>query len=161
MYDSKIYISFKLTNSYGNEVKEVMGMRRWDPFSEMKRLQERFNRLLEEFEPFVPGREMPPVDIIEEEDFIRVLADIPGVEKSDIEVFMEGDSLVLRVEKSMETKEEKRNYLRREREYTSIYRKIHIPEEIDEDKVKATYRNGVLEVVLPKIRKKRKAIQVE
>ncbi len=134
---------------------------RWDPVMELRRMQDRLNRLLEEFEPFIPARDRPPVDIIEEDDRFRVLADLPGYSKDEIEVSTDGEYLTIRAEKKEEKEETKGNFIRKERSHQRIYRRLRIPGEIDEEGIKARYSSGVLEITIPKIRKRGKTIEVE
>ncbi len=134
---------------------------RWDPVIELRRMQDRLNRLLEEFEPFIPLKDRPPVDIIEESDRFRILADIPGFTRDEIEVSMDKDYLVINAEKREEKEEKDVNFIKKERGYQKFYRRLKIPGEIDEEGVRAKYSNGVLEIILPKIKKPGRTIEVE
>ncbi|MCX8172171.1 MAG: Hsp20/alpha crystallin family protein [Archaeoglobaceae archaeon] len=135
-------------------------MWRFDPFEELRRTMDRLNRLLlEGIEPF---REYgTAIDLIDEEDRVKVVADLPGFEKDEIEVFFEGNSLVIRAESKRESEEKKRDFLRKERRYGRVYRKIALPEGLRTELAKASYRNGVLEVMIPKVMGERKIIPVE
>ncbi len=134
----------------------------FDPFEEIRRMQERMSRLIEEFDKFIYARESIPVDIIDEGEKFRVVADLPGFNKEDIEIYIENGDLVVKAERREEKEEEGKNYIRQERSYGRIYRRITLPEEIDEEKISAKYNNGILEVILPKIGKeKRKVIKIE
>ncbi len=139
-------------------------MRIFDPFEELKRMQERITRLLEEFDRFsaIPTEVSVPVDIIDEEDKIKVIADLPGFSKEDIEIYLEDGDLVIKAERKEEIEEKGKNYIRQERRFGEIYRRIALPEEVDAEKIKAKYNNGVLEIELPKTTKKeRKVIKIE
>jgi len=137
----------------------------FDPFEEIKRMQERLNRLFEEFERITPRTiavETFPVDVIDEGDSIKIVADLPGFNKEDIEIWVEDGDLVIKAVRKEEKEERAENYIRRERRFGEVYRKIAIPMEVDVDKIKATYNNGVLEIVLPKTEKaKKKVIKIE
>ena len=134
----------------------------FDPFEEIRRMQERMSRLIEEFDRFIYARESIPVDIIDEGEKFRVIADLPGFNKEDIEIYIEDGGLVVKAERREEKEEEGKNYIRQERSYGRIYRRITLPEEIDEEKISAKYNNGILEIILPKIgREKRKVIKIE
>jgi len=137
----------------------------FDPFEEIKRMQERLNRLFEEFERITPRTiavETFPVDVIDEGDSIKIVADLPGFNKEDIEIWVEDGDLVIKAVRKEEKEEKAENYIRRERRFGKVYRKIAIPVEVDVDKIKATYNNGVLEIVLPKTEKaKKKVIKIE
>lgn len=140
----------------------------FDPFEELRRMQERFNRLFDEFERttrFLVGPEELvdfPVDVIDEEDKIKVIADLPGFNKEDIELYVEDGYLVIKAQRREEVEEKGRDYIRQERRYGEVYRRIPLPAEVKIEDVKAKYNNGVLEVVLPKTEKaQKKTIKIE
>jgi HSP20 family protein len=104
----------------------------------------------------------PAVDVYEEKDDIVVKAELPGMEKSDIEVNLSDSQLTLRGEKKKEEKIEEENYFRSERSYGAFVRSVQLPAEVQADKVKAAFKNGILEVRLPKTEEaKRKEIKVK
>ncbi len=140
-----------------------------DPFEELKRIQSRINRLFEEFEKFgfgdvalknVLSEITTPADVIDEGDRVRVVVDLPGFRKEDIEIYAEGNDLIIKAVRKEEEEEKKGNYLRRERRYGEVYRRIPLPEGLELDKAKATYNNGVLEIVIPRSEKARKKIEL-
>ncbi len=137
----------------------------FDPFEEIRRMHERLNKIFEEFERIGPRTiavETFPIDVIDEGDNIKVIADLPGFNKEDIEVWIEDGDLVIKAVRKEEKEEKAENYLRRERRFGEVYRKITLPVEVDVNKIKATYNNGVLEIVIPKSEKaKKKIIKVE
>ncbi len=140
----------------------------FDPFEEMRRIQERMNRIFEEFERrfpefrgFAETRFGMPVDVIDEGEQYRVVVDLPGFNKEDIEVYFEDGDLVIKAERKVEEEEKGRDYLRRERRYGMFYRRLSLPAEIDASGVKAKYNNGVLEIVIPKRSKPRTKIEIE
>ncbi|MBV9080573.1 MAG: Hsp20/alpha crystallin family protein [Elusimicrobia bacterium] len=92
----------------------------------------------------------PAVDVEEENGHVKVLAEMPGLKKEDIDVRVEGHSVVIKGEKKHETSGKENGYLRRERSYGSFYRRIELPEECDAQKIEASYKNGVLELTMPK-----------
>ena len=103
----------------------------------------------------------PRVDVRETDDSIEVTAELPGMEEKDIEVSLTDNEMVLRGEKKNETDETRGGVHRIERSYGAFYRRIPIPREVVEDKVDATFKNGVLHVVLPKVEKeKAKAVKI-
>ncbi len=135
-----------------------------DPFEEMRRMQERLNRLFEEFTRMPELREVRltmPIDVIDEGDQIRVVADVPGFRKEDIEVYFENGDIVIKAERREETEEKGRDYIRKERRMGRFYRRIPLPADVDTEGVKARYANGVLEVILPRKRRDRKSIPIE
>ncbi len=136
-------------------------MRRFfDPFEELKRMQDRLSRMFEEFEVPYYSPSMP-VDVIDEKDEIRVIADLPGFNKDEIEVYVEDGTLVIRATRKEEVEEKKKNYIRQERRFGEVYRRISLPVDVDVDKIKAKYNNGILEVILPKTEKERKVIKID
>jgi len=139
-------------------------MRRFlDPFEEIRRMQERLNRLFEEFErfgryiaPFEEYSATMPVDVIDEGDKVKVVADLPGFNKEDIQVYIEDGDLVIKAERKEEKEEKGRDFIRQERRYGEVYRRVSLPTEVKIEEAKASYNNGVLEVVLPKTEKAQK-----
>uniref|UniRef100_A0A7J3M3T5 Hsp20/alpha crystallin family protein n=1 Tax=Archaeoglobus fulgidus TaxID=2234 RepID=A0A7J3M3T5_ARCFL len=140
-----------------------MWRRGWiDPFEDLRRTVERLNRMLfEGFEPFREFRETTAVDVIDEGDKIKVLADLPGFKKEEIEVFFGGNDLVIRAESKEEEEEKGKDFIRRERRYGRVYRKVALPEGLKIESAKASYRNGVLEVEIPKEKVEKKIIPLE
>jgi HSP20 family protein len=103
----------------------------------------------------------PVVDIVENDTDITVKAEIPGMEQKDLDVNLAGDVLTIRGEKKAEHEEKGDNFHRIERSYGSFSRSLALPCEVEEDKVEATYKNGVLSLRLPKSEKcKTKAVKI-
>ena len=106
----------------------------------------------------------PRVDVFEEGDNFVVKAEIPGMKKEDIEVNLTDNMVTISGEKKQEEKVEKKDYYRLERSYGSFTRSFRLPKEVQTDKAKATFKDGVLEVKVPKTeeaKKKEKKIPVE
>jgi HSP20 family protein len=127
-----------------------------------------FGRRLRPRWPFVWGRGgeseivMPMVDVYEEKDDIVVKAELPGLDKNDIEVNIADSQLTLKGEKKKEEKIEEEDYYRCERSYGGFLRSVELPAEVQADKVKASFKNGVLEIRVPKSEEaKTKAIKVK
>jgi HSP20 family protein len=111
------------------------------------------SRMLEEF--FGGEREGgmywgPNVDIVENEDGYEIHAELPGVRQEDVKLTMNNNVLTLTGEKKQEVKEERDNVLRLERSYGRFERSFSLPTSVQSDKVRATFRDGVLQIVLPK-----------
>jgi len=125
--------------------------------------------LFEELERFskrlIPTEEVAvdfPVDVMEDEESIKVVADLPGFKKENIEIYVEDGYLVIKARRKEEVEEKGKGYIRQERKYGEVQRRIVLPAEINVEGVKASYNNGVLEVILPKTEKtKRKMIKIE
>ncbi len=92
----------------------------------------------------------PRVNIEETEEGYRVTAELPGLEEKDFEVSLEADVLTIKGEKKVESEEKREGYTHVEAASGSFHRSFRLPVEVDPDTVKATYKNGVLTVTLPK-----------
>ena len=104
----------------------------------------------------------PNVDVIDREGEIIVKAELPGVDKKDIDVSVSKNSVTIKGKTSHEEKEEKGNYYRCEISSGAYSRTLPLPAEIDEEKAKANIKDGILELTLPKVEKaKSKKINVE
>jgi HSP20 family protein len=145
-----------------------MDLIQWRPFREVSRLRSEMDRLWDDY--FGSGRRafrmeeawLPAVDVSESGDKITVKAEIPGMEAKDIEISMVGDTLTIKGEKKAEKEEKDENYHMVERSYGSFSRAMKLPAVVDAEKVEATYKNGVLTVVLPKKEEvKPKAIEIK
>ncbi|NJO17628.1 MAG: Hsp20/alpha crystallin family protein [Thioploca sp.] len=92
----------------------------------------------------------PAVDIKEDEQRFVIHADIPGVDPQEIEITMEGGVLTIKGERQAESQEERRNYKRIERTRGTFYRRFSLPDTADAEKITATGKQGVLEIIIPK-----------
>lgn len=141
-----------------------------DYFEDMKRFQREMNRFFDSFWfPSLPveGKGFPMLreplaDLKEtEKDFVASV-ELPGVDKKDIQLNITDHNLEIRVEKKDETKIEKKGYVRAERSYKGFYRSISLPSKVLADQAKASCKNGILEVVMPKAEKKKaRRLEVE
>jgi HSP20 family protein len=146
-----------------------MDLIQWKPFREVSRLRNEMDRLWDDY--FGSGRRalrpmeedwLPAVDVSETGDKITIKAEVPGMEAKDIEIAMVGDTLTIKGEKKLEREEKEENYHTVERSYGSFTRAMKLPATVDADKVEASYKNGVLTVVLPKKEEvKPKAIEIK
>jgi len=103
--------------------------------------------------PGVFGNGKPKVDVIDRDSEIVVRAELPGVTKADLDVRVSADSITLKAHTSHEEKEEKGEYYRREMSYGEFQRTIALPHAVDGENARATFKDGVLEVTLPKVGK--------
>ncbi len=121
-------------------------------------LQNEVNRLFEDFwrgGPFESSfgqmvRFSPSVDVVEGDEAVEVIAELPGLEEKDFELHLAGDQLTICGEKRAESEESGRGWQRSERSYGVFERTVVLPCEVDADKASAEYKNGVLTVRLPK-----------
>jgi HSP20 family protein len=96
------------------------------------------------------GSWAPLVDIFEKGDDLIIRAEIPGVEKEDIDVQVEGNTLMLRGERKREAEFKEDDAYRLERAFGSFVRSFRLPKTVDSSRIAAAYENGVLEITLPK-----------
>lgn len=155
------------------EVVKVEPARAVSPFEEMeKRFEDFFKRPFPLMSPsWFPRLRMPDmeeisptVDIFEEGDNVVVKAEIPGMKKEDIDVNITDDTITVSGEKKKEEKVEKKDYYRLERSYGSFSRSFRLPKEVQTDRAKATFKDGVLEITVPKTeeaKKKEKKVTIE
>jgi HSP20 family protein len=129
-------------------------MTRYNPLNDFRTLQA---RLLEPFfgrfhfvdDTLQNATWAPPVDVAEEHDRILVKVEVPGMEEKDLKVTFEDGLLTVTGERQFERKDE-RNYHRIERAYGSFTRTFSLPRSVDAAAIVANYRNGVLEIEIPK-----------
>lgn len=96
------------------------------------------------------GAGMPRMDVIEDEDQIRISAELPGMDEKDVEVVLRDNALTIKGEKKLEKEEKEKAYTYMERSYGSFHRSIPLEAEVMADKVEARFDKGVLTVTLPK-----------
>jgi HSP20 family protein len=146
-------------------------MTRWNAPSQsqdIKTLQSQLNRIFEPFARFAVGDEdlvsgawVPPVDVAETQEKILVRAELPGLRQEDIQIEFENGLLTLRGERKIE-KNEGLTWHRVERTYGNFSRTFTLPRSVDPEKIAATYRDGILEVEVPKREEaKPKQIRIE
>jgi len=146
-----------------------MTLVRWDPFRELEDMSERLNRVFSRPSLRNSGKEnltvadwVPTVDISESDGEYLIKAELPEVKKEDVKVTVENGVLTLQGERRQEKEEKSKRFHRVERSYGSFVRSFSLPESVDESSVKADYKDGVLNLHLPKSEKvKPKAIDVK
>lgn len=99
---------------------------------------------------------VPSVDVIDRDNEVLVKAELPGIDKKDIDVSVTSDTVSITGSSSKEEKEEEEDYYRHEISRGNFSRTLTLPAEIDESKVNATFKDGVLELTLPKLKKSRR-----
>jgi HSP20 family protein len=133
-----------------------MNVIRWDPYRDLSSFADRFNRALgsaagrERDEELNLGTWIPPVDISEDKDRISLTAELPGFTEDQVEVQMEGGVLTIRGERKFEDEKEGRNFHRLERSYGTFVRSFTLPNNVDRENIHASFKNGLLEIDLPK-----------
>ncbi|MBW2031884.1 MAG: Hsp20/alpha crystallin family protein [Deltaproteobacteria bacterium] len=145
----------------------MAGLIPWRERREIDRLRGEIDRLFHDFFdmrpfrlPFQGGDWIPAVDVSETGKEIVVNAEIPGMSAKDIDISLNGRVLTIKGEKKQEQEEKEKNFHRLERRYGSFSRSFELPVDVDADKVKASYKNGVLNLTLPKA-KEQEAKRIE
>lgn len=141
---------------------------RWEPFRELQEIQQEMNRLFDSFfgrPATVSAAErtwLPLCDMWETKDDLYVTFELPGVREKDIHLTITGDLLTVKGERRWEREQRDDSYHRLERVYGKFERSVPLPVPVQADKVKATYRDGILEIRLPKAEEvKPKEIKIE
>jgi HSP20 family protein len=152
----------------------IMSITRWDPFRELEEVSERLNRAfgrggLATTTAGDPRKQglfsvdwAPSVDITETAEAFEIKAELPEVKKEDVKVSIDNGELCISGERKQEKEEKGKKFHRVERSYGSFMRSFTLPENVDDTKLSAEYKDGVLNVRLPKSEKaKPKAITVK
>lgn len=136
-----------------------MLLQRWDPFTDLRRMQQDMDRL---WRGFVPSGEHPeieswaiPLDVTQEGDNIVVQASLPGVKPDDVQVSIEDNVLTIKGQTTEEKERQVGDYLMRERRSGSFHRSLRLPDTVDTEKAKPYYENGVLTVAFPQMESKK------
>lgn len=144
-----------------------MSLIKYDPFRELRSLQDEMNRLFMstlprtfDQEEMASGGWSPSVDIYESESEIVLEAELPGMNREDFEVTIENNVITLKGERHFEKKQEGDNYHRVERSYGSFTRSFSLPRTVSAEETTADFKNGILRVSLPK-REEAKARKIE
>lgn len=139
----------------------------WQPLKEMERIRKEMDNIWDTFFDRTPGRGygvsewLPSLDVSETKNNYIVNAEIPGIDPKEVEISLNDNILTIKGEKKQEKEEENENYHVIERSYGSFTRSLRLPGQIQGDKVKATYKNGILKITLPKTEEaKKKEIKV-
>jgi HSP20 family protein len=134
-----------------------MAVVKWDPFRDLLSIQDRMNRLFEQTmsrsrteEGMGPSTWTPAVDIYETTEAIVMQADLPGLRREDIDIQIQDNTLTLRGERRFAKDAQEENYLRIERAYGAFQRSFTLPATVHLEKIRAVFRDGILELTLPK-----------
>ena len=146
-----------------------MNLVKWDPFVELEDVSKHLNRIFNKFpvrtessrELLAAADWAPDVDITETDTAYLVKGEIPGVNKEDVRVNIEDGMLIMSGERKQEKEEKGKKFHRIERSYGSFMRSFRLPDNVDETAVKAEFKDGMLNVTLPKsAQAKPKAVNV-
>lgn len=134
-----------------------MAVVKWDPFRDLLSIQDRMNKLFEQTlsrsrteEGIAASTWAPAVDIYETPDTIVMKAELPGLTREDIEIQIRDNTLTLKGERRFAKDVQEENYLRIERAYGAFQRSFTLPASVQQEKIRALFRDGVLELTLPK-----------
>ncbi|NPV88353.1 Hsp20/alpha crystallin family protein [Coprothermobacteraceae bacterium] len=146
-------------------------LRRWtDPFEEMRSMIEEMDRIMNEIwaiEPITTGRRAlargfrPAVEVTEDADNVYVRAAVPGVPKDSLEITVENDRVFIKGEVKEQRKEEKEGIVFSEMRYGAFERVIPLPSEVKAEDAKAAYKDGVLELTIPKKVHEAKGVRIK
>lgn len=140
-----------------------MAIIRWDPFREMTQVQNQFNRLVDQVWGGRQESWLPAVDVFDKKDAVVLKAELAGMDPDDIEIEVEDNVLTIKGERKEEETKEGEGWIVRESNYGAFERSLTIPEGVDLASIKASFKDGVLEVHVPKAAKeaKPKTVKVE
>jgi HSP20 family protein len=145
----------------------IMQLAKWDPFREMEDVFGRYAKALRwphkgSQDLMESGDWAPSVDILETEKEFVIKAEIPGVSKDDVKISVDNGKLTIRGEKKQEKEEKNKKFHRVEQFYGSFARSFTLPENVDETKIEAAFKNGMLKLQIPKTTvSKPKAIDIK
>ena len=129
---------------------------KWEPFRDLMAMQDRMTRLIDETlsriwkEEVTRGVWSPPVDILERENEVILKIDLPEVSQNEIDIRVEENTLIIQGERRFIKDTPDGNYIQIERPYGTFRRTFSIPKTIDHEEIKASYKDGVLRVILPR-----------
>jgi HSP20 family protein len=136
-----------------------MALRRWEPFRELRQMQDNMDRLWRSIGFGGGDGEVEdwaiPLDVAQEGDNIVVKASLPGVKPEDIDVSIENDVLVIKGHSREERERREGDYLMRERRSGSFHRALRLPDTVDFDQAQPHYENGVLSIAFSKVESKK------
>ena len=145
-----------------------MALIRWEPFREVESLQKEMNRLFDRLVPTDVGNGekvglsfIPAAEMTETPEAVQLKLEIPGMEAKDLNVEVTADSLTINGERKSEIKTEEEGFTRTEFRYGKFHRVIPLPVQVDNSNVTAEYKDGILNLTLPKAEEeKNKVVKV-
>jgi HSP20 family protein len=128
------------------------------PFRELERMRNEVDRLWDTFFEGRPrtrkaggdGEWLPSLDVSETKNDLVVEAEVPGMDPKDIDISLSDGTLTIKGERKHEKEEKEKDYHLIERSYGTFTRMVRLPKEVKRDKISASYKNGILKVILPK-----------
>jgi len=141
----------------------MMDLVRWNPVKEMAALHNRINRLFDDTffrtgwsdEDVSLGAWYPAVDMYDQDGHLVIKAELPGLSKKDISIDVKDGVLTLKGERSLENEVREENYYRKERAFGKFQRSFTLPADVDPNKIKAEFKDGLLKIEVPMPEEKR------
>jgi len=133
-----------------------MTLEKWEPFRDLMAMQDRMTRLIDETLSRVWKDEVvqrvwsPPVDIFERGNEVVLKVDLPEMTQDEIDIRVEGNTLTIQGERRFIKDAYEENYIQVERTYGTFHRSFNLPRMIDQEGIKASYKDGVLRIALPR-----------
>ncbi len=133
-----------------------MSILRWDPFDDVSTLRRSMEKLFDEFNTRRPSRDFavlewaPAVEMFETGNDVVVRAELPNIDPKNVDITVTNDAITLRGETKREEEHKDRNYHRRELRYGAFSRTLPLTTEVKSSEARATYKDGVLEIKIPK-----------
>ena len=133
-----------------------MMVQRWDPFREMRWMQENMNQMRRGFSPAEGGNSGTagwaiPLNVVQDEESVVVYAAMPGIDPEALKVTVENDVLTIRGQTASEGERKEGNYLMREMHTGTFHRSLRLPDTLDVDNAQSSYDNGLLTISLPRV----------
>ena len=131
---------------------------RWDPLTELEEIRNRFNRMMGRFQPrqesgnetMAVAEWVPTVDVEEDDKEYLIKAEVPEVDKKDIKITVQNGVLTMQGQRRRETKENGHRARRIERAYGMFVRSFTLPDDVDAERIRAEFKDGMLRLHLPK-----------
>ena len=121
----------------------------WDPFKQYRNIQK---RLFDEAFPLKSSIREPLVDVSDEGKSIKVTAELPGIDRKEIDIQVDKGSISIKALLKNTLEEKRKGYYHKERSYESFFRLVPFPSEVKPETAKANYLNGILEVLIEKVK---------
>jgi HSP20 family protein len=140
---------------------------KWEPMRELMEMEDAFDRIfpgsLRLRRALLRGQAWSPaIDLFEKKESLVIKAELPGIEKKDLHVTVEGDVLTIKGERKQEEEISQGDYYRSERVFGSFSRSISLPAAVEKDKIKASFNDGILTIELQKSKETiAKEVQIE
>jgi HSP20 family protein len=152
-----VVLSFFVLGKFLKKEERLMELVKWEPFDGLNRIQSRINDLFDDafghsraYPRSATGVWFPPVDILESKDSYLIRAELPGMKREDFNLEVHDGSLMLSGERKFEEAANGVEYHRVERVSGKFSRSFYLPQTVKSDAIKATYRDGILEIHVPK-----------